>query len=177
MPTQTARGWSAVSLVARVLLGQVFVLAALNKLVDPQAFAASIDGFQMTGLRIGTNDAAVRSMALFLPWMELIAALALICGFWTRAAALAIVAMLAAFSYGLWSAAIDRGLALDCGCFGDLKGFCRGEVGVCNLVQNGVLAGLGVIALVIGGGRASADALFVREPASDPAADDEIDFG
>ena len=177
MPTETSRFWSAVSLIARVLLGQVFVIAALNKLVDPQQFAMSIDGFQMTGFRIGTNDGTVKALAYFLPWLELLTALALIAGFWTRASALLIVGMLTAFSYGLWSAAIDRGLTLDCGCFGDLKGFCRGEVGVCNLVQNGVLAVLGLVALAVGGGRASADALMVRETAVRAGEDLDVDFG
>ncbi|MEM1071496.1 MAG: MauE/DoxX family redox-associated membrane protein [Planctomycetota bacterium] len=177
MPSEASKPVSTLSLIARILLGLVFVIAATNKLVDPGSLAAAIDKFAIPGLTVEDAPWLVKASAYFVPWLELAAALALIAGLWTRAAATILTGMLVAFSVAIWSAAIDRGLSFDCGCFGDLKGFCTGDAGWCNVIQNGVLAGFGIIALAAGGGRASADALLCpdRGP-DDDAGDGDIDF-
>lgn len=169
-------GASWASLVCRVALGVVMILAATGKIADPQQFAMAIDKFDTPGFRIGTNDLPVAASAFFVPWLELVAGLCLLAGLWTRAASAVIVVLLGVFSVAIWSAAIDRGLSLDCGCFGKLKGFCRGNAGWCNVVQNGVLTVFSLVGLIVGGGRASADALLIRLPAAPPP-EKPIDFG
>jgi uncharacterized membrane protein YphA (DoxX/SURF4 family) len=172
--TSTSASWA--SLLCRVALGLVMILAATGKIADPQQFAMAIDKFDVPGFRIGENDLPVAASAFFVPWLELVAGLCLLAGLWTRAASALMVVMLAVFSAAIWSAALDRGLSLDCGCFGKLKGFCRGDAGWCNIIQNGVLASFGLVGLIVGGGRASADALLVRQPAAPPP-ESPIDFG
>jgi uncharacterized membrane protein YphA (DoxX/SURF4 family) len=167
---------SAVSLLARIALGQVFVIAAINKGTDLEQFAQAIEKFQVPGFRIQSNGPVVSAAAFYLPWLEAVVAMCLIAGLWTRAAAATLVLLLAVFSAAIWSAAIDRGLSLECGCFGKLKGFCRGDAGWCNVIQNGVLAFLGLLALCIGGGRASADALLDRPAQTDGAEPEGVEF-
>ena len=168
---------SVLSLLARIALAQLFFIAALNKITDPQSFATAIDKFQVPGFMLDDNgENALVAVSVFLvPWLELVAGLFLLAGLWTRAAATLILVLLAAFCGAIYSVMVREIEITDCGCFGDLKGFCRDAVGSCNLIQNGVLGSLGLIALIIGGGRASADALF--DPDAPPAgsADDAED--
>ncbi|MEO1584730.1 MAG: MauE/DoxX family redox-associated membrane protein [Planctomycetota bacterium] len=174
---------SALSLIARITLAQLFFIAALNKITDPQSFATAISKFQVPGfiLEEDSQNALVVVSVFLVPWLELVAALFLIAGLYTRAAASVLIALLAVFCGAIYSVIAREIEITDCGCFGDLKGICRDAVGTCNLVQNGVLAALGLIALIVGGGRASADALFDPQGGPDAEADpddadDEIDF-
>ncbi|MEM8757054.1 MAG: MauE/DoxX family redox-associated membrane protein [Planctomycetota bacterium] len=176
MPNEASKLTSTLSLIARILLGQVFILAAVNKLIDPGALARAIDKFDFAFASLDSSEMLVKAAAYFIPWLELLTAFALIAGLWTRAAAAIFVVLLAGFSFAIYDAAIVRGLTLDCGCFGDLKGFCDLPADGCNLIQNGVLAGLGLVALVCGGGRASADALLVPDDDLDAADEDDVDF-
>ena len=58
----------------------------------------------------------VNLMALTMPWVELLAALALILGVWKRAALGLIAAMLVVFIAAI-AINLARGNAIDCGCF------------------------------------------------------------
>ena len=55
-------------------------------------------------------------MALVMPWLELLAGLALILGVWTRASAGLVGALLLVFIAAI-SLNLARGNAIDCGCF------------------------------------------------------------
>ncbi len=169
---------SVLSLLARIALAQLFFIAALNKITDPQSFATAIDKFQIPGFIIDdSGENALIAVSVYLvPWLELVAGLFLLAGLWTRAAATLILVMLAAFCAAIYSVIVREIEITDCGCFGDLKGFCREAVGTCNLVQNGVLAALGLIALTVGGGRASADALFDPDEPDEPEEGDTVEF-
>jgi len=98
------------ALLFRVSLGAVFVVASLDKLVHPAAFAANISHYHMLPLGL------VNLMALCLPWIELCAGLALIVGLRTKASLLIVGGLLAVFIVAIISA-IRRGLDLSCGCF------------------------------------------------------------
>jgi len=91
-------------------LGALFVAASLPKLADPPAFAHMIYNYRIL------PGGFVNLFALALPWIELLAGVALLLGLWTRTSAalagLLLLVFLAALSFNL-----ARGNAIDCGCF------------------------------------------------------------
>ena len=96
--------------VLRLLLATLFVCAGLPKLFDPQSFALVVFRYHLL------PDSLINLAALLLPWLEIVAALALLQPAWRRPGALWLVGLL-----GLATAAIAislaRGLDIDCGCF------------------------------------------------------------
>ena len=100
-----------VTLAARIVLGLVFISAALPKLADPPAFAKAIWAYELF------PPWSLNPMALGLPWLELCCGLALCLGFWLRAATTWVAALLLAFSLAL-AINLGRHHPVDCGCFG-----------------------------------------------------------
>ena len=98
------------SLAVRLALGAIFVAAAIPKIADPPSFAHMIYNYRLL------PGGLVGIAALWMPWVELLAGLAIILGLWRRGAAgligLLLVLFLAAISVNL-----ARGHAIDCGCF------------------------------------------------------------
>ena len=94
----------------QIALGLFFVVAALPKLVDPPSFAHMIYNYRLV------PGSFVNLMALVMPWLELLAGLALILGIWTRATAALVGALLLVFLAAI-SLNLARGNAIDCGCF------------------------------------------------------------
>jgi putative oxidoreductase len=96
---------------ARLAIAAVFLYAAVPKIIDPPGFAKSIYNYQMM------PDAVINPMALFLPWLELFTALALLGVPALRRGALWLLGgMLVVFVVAI-SSAMARGLNIDCGCF------------------------------------------------------------
>ena len=157
---------SWLSLIGRLGAGQVFLFAGLIKVSDPVEVARSILAFGVV-----KNESLVSLAAYILPWAEIIAGMLLIAGLFTRASASVILLMLLGFVGLIWNA-IRQGKELTCGCFGKIELFCSGPLDECNLIQNGVLSALVLLPLILGGGRASADALS-RPPADAYEGDDE----
>ncbi|WP_306589459.1 MauE/DoxX family redox-associated membrane protein [Geothrix sp. 21YS21S-4] len=100
-----------VTLAARVILGLVFIAAAVPKIGDPPGFAKSIWAYQLV------PAALLNPLALILPWLELLCGLALLAGIWLRAAALWTGALLLVFCAAL-GVNLARHRPVDCGCFG-----------------------------------------------------------
>ena len=96
--------------IVRILLGIVFIYAALLKIADPVAFAGSVAAYQILPYFASYLTAAV------LPFLELSCGLLLVCGYRVRGGALIIAAMNLVFMIAL-GAAIVRGLDIDCGCY------------------------------------------------------------
>jgi putative oxidoreductase len=94
----------------QIALGVFFVAAALPKIVDPPGFAHMVYNYRLV------PGAIVNLMGLVMPWLELLAGLALILGIWTRTSAAMIGALLLVFILAI-SANLARGNAIDCGCF------------------------------------------------------------
>lgn len=94
----------------QIALGAIFVAAALPKLADPPSFAHMVYNYRILPAGL------INVSALTMPWVEILAGLALVLGVWKRPARWIIGAMLvvfmAAISYNLF-----RGNAIDCGCF------------------------------------------------------------
>jgi putative oxidoreductase len=95
----------------RLILGFVFIYASLDKIADPDAFAITIQNYQLVPLSI-TN-----LIAIFLPWLEFYCGILLLVGWWHQAAAFWVVLMTIVFLVSLISV-YARGLDIDCGCFG-----------------------------------------------------------
>ncbi|MDW8343359.1 MAG: MauE/DoxX family redox-associated membrane protein [Verrucomicrobiae bacterium] len=123
-----------VNFVLRLVLGGLFVLAAVIKIMDPAAFAVDIQNYRFL------PRAMVHPVAILLPWVELGAGVLLVLGVWRRAAALVIAVLCVAFLVAI-SQALARGLDVHCGCFGTLA---AGRIGWRNLVLDLVLLGMAV---------------------------------
>lgn len=123
-------------------LAGLFLLAAYNKLIGPngpQLFMASVQAFKLP-----LGDALTRFATSATPWVELIAAVLLLRGVWSRAAATVLSLLLVLF-IALIISALVRGLNVECGCFGKLSPFCKGPLGMCNLIQNGIMLAAGLL--------------------------------
>ena len=109
-------------LLARFILGAVFIYASLDKIADPVAFSTNIDNYHITPIAI--NNLA----ALIIPWVELIIGLSLITGVFLDGASILTMALLVFFIFIITQAYMS-GISLHCGCFktavdpglGDLK--------------------------------------------------------
>jgi uncharacterized membrane protein YphA (DoxX/SURF4 family) len=94
-----------------LIIGAAFIYAGALKVADPVKFAKDIANFHILPWAFGTR------LAFYLPWLEILAGLALITG-WLRRGAIAILtALTVIFTIATVSAKV-RGIDLDCGCFG-----------------------------------------------------------
>ena len=91
-------------------LGAIFAVAALPKIADPPSFAHMIYNYRLV------PGPLVNTFALVMPWVELLAGLALILGVWRREAAVLIGLLLLVFIAAI-AFNLARGHAVDCGCF------------------------------------------------------------
>ena len=101
------------TLVSRLILGVVFIVASIEKIAIPIDFAASVQAYQMVPLFL------VNIFALILPWMELICGLFILAGVLVRPSSVILSALLLIFILGIGTALI-RDLNIDCGCFGSV---------------------------------------------------------
>ncbi|HEY8302675.1 MAG TPA: MauE/DoxX family redox-associated membrane protein [Jatrophihabitans sp.] len=109
MTWTSARPW--VSTLARLLLGVVWIWAALSKLHDPLTFTQTVRAYD------ATPEWLSKAIGYGLPVLELCLGLALIVGVAVRIAAAVSAALFAVFLIGIIQAAV-RGIKLTCGCFG-----------------------------------------------------------
>jgi uncharacterized membrane protein YphA (DoxX/SURF4 family) len=94
----------------QLALGAIFVIAALPKITDPPSFAHMIYNYRLL------PSSLINLSALTMPWVELLAGVALILGVW-RAAARTITGLLLATFIIAISINLTRDNAIDCGCF------------------------------------------------------------
>ena len=95
----------------RLGLGGVFVYAGALKIWNVQQFALDVHHFELTPWTVSLL------VAVYLPWLEMLAGLALIARRLPLGASLAIAGMTLVFLVALGSA-WARGLDISCGCFG-----------------------------------------------------------
>jgi len=103
-----------VLLAFRLVLGGLFVYAGAVKVLEPLDFAQNVRNYQLVGQSLSFVA------AIILPWLEILAGLALILGVWMRGAALVVTGLLVFFIV-LTAVTMARGLDVDCGCFGSLS--------------------------------------------------------
>jgi len=94
----------------QLALGAIFVIAAIPKIADPPSFAHMIYNYRLV------PGSLINLSALVMPWVELLAGLALILGVWKAAARTVIGILLAVFIIAI-SINLARDNAIDCGCF------------------------------------------------------------
>jgi uncharacterized membrane protein YphA (DoxX/SURF4 family) len=103
-----ARG---LEILARIILGAVFVYAGAVKVSAPQPLADSIASFSIL------PRALIVPLALGLPPFEMASGVLVLIGRPRRVGALAVLIVTAVFLAALGSA-LARGITVDCGCFG-----------------------------------------------------------
>jgi len=130
-----------VALFLRFGLAAMFVVAAVTKALDPRSTQEASAGF-------GAPSALGPFVAVALPLVELVIALALVPASLAVWGAVAAVALLTVFVIGA-GVALARGRRPDCHCFGALH---RSTVGPGLLVRNALLAGAAIVVVVAGGG-------------------------
>jgi len=125
--------------IAQLGAGVIFLAAALPKIADLEAFSGSIHNFHMEPVvpMVLTNV-----LAVMIPWIELVAGLALIANVKPRAGAVVYTALMVLFTVAV-VAALARGLSFDCGCFGKSD---AANLGMKKLLENLGMVALGVIA-------------------------------
>lgn len=99
-------------LLARLVVGGVWIWAGAHKLFDPASSIAAVRAYEILPADL------VEPVAYLLPALEVVVGATLVVGLLTRGAALLSAVLLVAFIVGVASA-WARGLEIDCGCFGD----------------------------------------------------------
>jgi len=127
-------------LVARILLGVVFLWAAVEKIVDPGSFARAIANYRLLPAE------AVNLFAVVIPWVELLCGALLLFGRWVRTSSLLVSGLLMLFLVAV-GASMARGLDIQCGCFG--AGSDR-QVGLRLLVEDALYLVLALFLLLRG---------------------------
>jgi hypothetical protein len=97
-------------IICRLILAAIFLLASVPKIIAPHEFAIAVFRYQLL------PDATINLMAIFLPWVELVAAIAILIPRTSAAAAAIVFALLTVFT-GAISIDLARGINISCGCF------------------------------------------------------------
>jgi uncharacterized membrane protein YphA (DoxX/SURF4 family) len=114
-------------LLARILLGGLFIGASLDKFTDTAAFTTSILNYKVVGQEISLLIATI------LPSLELLCGLCLILGIYPRSSAVIVTGLLFIFTVIVGSALI-RGLDISCGCFSQDP--YDGKIGIIKILEN-----------------------------------------
>ncbi len=117
-------------LVARVLLGAVFVLLAWKKIENPVGFLKAVREYHLVP---DDRPTVLNAIAALLPWAELTWGLLLLAGIFVRGAALVAGVSLVAFTAAIASRGMDLhstlggsfcAVAFDCGCGTGVENVC-----------------------------------------------------
>ena len=106
-----ARFGVTAGVLARVVVGLVWVVAGVLKLPDPNENVRAVRAYELL------PESVVPVVGHALPVLEILVGVCLLLGLLTRVAAVVSVVLLAAFVFGI-SSVWARGLSIDCGCFG-----------------------------------------------------------
>ena len=122
-----------ISLIFRLFLGAMFMYASLDKINDPETFSGDIRAYQI--VPFGLEN----SVAIILPWLELLIGIGLVIGVMVDGSALISMGLLVVFIIAI-SSAILRGYNIECGC-----GLKEGEVvGTQKLLENTIFFLMGL---------------------------------
>jgi uncharacterized membrane protein YphA (DoxX/SURF4 family) len=109
-----------------VVLGFVFIYAAVTKISDPEGFSQAINNYKLLPLFL------VNIFAIILPWIELSAGVLLIFGISVQENSAIIGGLLIVFILAILIS-LFRGLDINCGCFGTVNG---SKVGLQKILEN-----------------------------------------
>lgn len=97
--------------LACAITGVMFLVASFHKVRDPLAFAENIYHYQVL------PDSLVNLVAIFLPWLEIVAGIALLAIPRLRLSSAWLLLGLLIFFTGLVGVTLARGIDVACGCF------------------------------------------------------------
>jgi uncharacterized membrane protein YphA (DoxX/SURF4 family) len=117
------------------MIGLIFAASSLAKLGDLHSFAEEVHNFKLLPIALD------HLVTMTLPWIELVAALALILGVRARSGAIVVAFLLVVFTTGVVTA-MARGLDIECGCFGTADGT---RVGLLKVLENSGMLALALI--------------------------------
>lgn len=147
------------TVVFRLLLALVFLIAGASKIAHPWTFVHTVEGYNMM------PSALTRPLGLALPWVEVVLGLYLLVGLFTRIAAGATAALLAVFVVAL-AVQIARGRGGSCGCVVGIDNpiitaFVGGDsVGAWDLIRDGVLLLMALVVALVPGSPLAVDRLL-----------------
>jgi uncharacterized membrane protein YphA (DoxX/SURF4 family) len=116
-------------LTCRIVMGAVFVYAAMSKIGDVATFSQQIHNYRMVPIW------SENLIAMTLPWIEMFAGLSMLLGIRPRGGSTIVTLLMAVFVVAV-IVALFTGLDIDCGCFGT-AGATR--VGLAKLAENLVM--------------------------------------
>jgi uncharacterized membrane protein YphA (DoxX/SURF4 family) len=122
-------------LAACWILAAVFLLAAWPKVTHPHAFAESIYRYHLL------DHDWINVQAVYLPWLELVCALALLAAPRLRRGALLLVLLMLIMFTTAIAINVYRGVDIDCGCFSVSRDR-PSRIGWWNLARNAALLAL-----------------------------------
>ncbi len=125
--------------ILKLLLGFVFVVASLGKIIDPQGFAKDVYSYAIFPSYL------VPLFAVIAPWIEFIAGLLLMLDIYPKSNALTINGLLIVFIIAIVIDVI-RGVKISCGCFDFL--FPEEEIGWTTIIRDLILLMMGLIIMI-----------------------------
>jgi uncharacterized membrane protein YphA (DoxX/SURF4 family) len=118
------------ALLARLILGVVFIYAGIDKIIHPAAFAEVIYNYQIL------PDYLINLTAIVLPWLELVVGLFLLLGLFREGSVFIVTGLMVVFlSAMIFNLA--RGLDIHCGCFSTVMDDTNGAPMVWYVIRDG----------------------------------------
>jgi len=136
------------SLIARLVVGGVYVYAAVDKIIHPDEFAKIVHNYHIL------PGSLINVFALILPWLELICGIALIVGTRNLGASTILAGLTAVFIVAV-GINMARGVNIACGCFSTSSQARR--LGTMLLIEDAALLLLALHVLMRGPGRCALD--------------------
>jgi uncharacterized membrane protein YphA (DoxX/SURF4 family) len=123
-------------LTIRMLLGFIFIFAAITKVTDPEGFSQAIYNYKLI------PDFLINFLAIIIPWIELVAGILLAFGISVKENSVIFSGLLVLFIVAI-GISLARGLNIDCGCFGTIDG---SKIGLLKILEN---IGLLLLSLIL----------------------------
>lgn len=112
MNVASNNGWRNVAAwVMSAFIGAIFAFAAFPKIAHPAAFAEAVYRYHLL------PDALINPFAVYLPWTEIVLAIALLLGTRFRKGALLLTIILLLVFIAAMGINMHRGVNIACGCF------------------------------------------------------------
>ena len=105
-----AKAHYILSLVARLILGAIFIAAGIPKILDTASFAGVVYNYHLL------PDMLINIFAITLPWLEVTVGSLMILGIWLPGTVILYNLLMIAF-IGALAFNTARGLDISCGCF------------------------------------------------------------
>ncbi|WP_291379455.1 MauE/DoxX family redox-associated membrane protein [Demequina sp.] len=147
-----------ISVVVRLAMAGILVAAAIPKMLDVDQSVRAVRAYRLL------PETVVPFVGTALPYFELVLALVLLVGVFTRLASVAWLVMMAAFTFGVaWAWA--QGYSIDCGCFGGGGNIAEGTADYPgHMLERAGFVALGAFLLVFPRTPLSLDAWMRGEP-------------